>query len=319
MPILLLLLVMTLAGCGKTQARAIRLVIFQGAEAPLLAQKLGFFEKAGVRVEIQETPGNSKAMEALLGGSADSIVGTYDQAIQLQAKGQRVVAYRLLTECHCLALIVPPSKAKEIRKIGDLAGRTIGVGAPGGSMQIFAAYLLQKAGAAEASYAGIGVGATAFAAIDSGKVDAAVVLVSTLVRLRQRYPELRVLAETFTETGSFDALGFSRFPSMALLAKGEWLDRNPGTAQKISDAVGQAAVWIRSHTAAEVSAKLGGNLDVAALELHLPRYSTSGIFEPGAARFVQQLLEQARRIPSGSVPSIEATYSNRFLKPDLPR
>lgn len=316
MPILLLLLTVLLAGCGKTPTAPVRMVIFQGTEAPLLAQKLGFFEKAGVRVELQETPGNAKAMEALLGGSADSIVGTYDQAIQLQAKGQRVVAYRLLTECHCLALVVPPAKAKEIRTVADLAGRTIGVGAAGGSMQIFASYLLQKAGAKEASYAGIGVGATAFAAIESGKVDGAVVLISTLVRLRERYPELRVLAETISEEGSRAALGFATFPSMALLAKGDWLDRNPAAAQSISQALGEAVAWIRARPAAEVGAALGGNVDVAALELHLPRYSLTGEFSPGPAQFVRQQLVNAKRIEGEAVPKVETTYTNQFVKRD---
>lgn len=316
MPFLLFLLALILAGCSSPPPSHIRLVSFQGAEAPLLARKLGLFEKAGLQVDMDEMAGNAKSMEALLGGSADSIIGTYEQTILLQAMHQNVVAYRLLTECHCLALIVPPAKAKQIRQIKDLAGRTIGVGAPGGSMQSFAEYLLQKEGAASASYAGIGVGATAFAAIEGARVDAAVVLVSTLVRLRERYPDLLVLAETLSEAGSQHAFGFSKFPSMALLARGEWLQQHPREAQQLSGALGDAVTWIRTHPASAVRDALGATLDLRALELHLPRYSATGLFDPGPAQFVRQQLINAGKVPPSAVPSIQTTYTNQFVKRD---
>lgn len=305
-------LLIALLGCAcSTRPASVRLVTFQGAEAPLIAQKQGLFTQAGLRVDLQETAGTAKAMEALLGGSADSIVGTYEQALQLQAKGQRVVAYRLLTECHCLALIVPPRK--NIAKIADLAGKTVGVGAPGGSMQNFVAYLLEQAGAAEASYVAIGVGASAFAAIEGGKVDAAVVLASTLTRVRERYPRIRVLAETFSEEGSRQAFGFSNYPSMALLSTAGWLDKNPETAQRLSASLGQAVTWIQQHGAEQTREALGGHVDLAALKLHLPRYSAKGEFSPGPATFVRDQLVKARRIPAGAVPQVESTYTNAFV------
>jgi NitT/TauT family transport system substrate-binding protein len=308
--------VLLLSACGgrSTPPTTIRLVTFQGAEAPLLAKSQGLFAKAGLNVELQETAGTAKAMEALLGGSADSIIGTYEQTLQLQAKGQRVVAYRLLTECHCLALLVPPAKAN-IKRIEDLAGKTVGVGAPGGSMQVFVSYLLDKAGVAEASYVAIGVGASAYAAIESGKVDAAVVLASTLQRVRERYPDVRVLAETFSEAGSQQAFGFSNYPSMALIGHQDWLDKNAESARGLSAALGDAVAWIKSHTAEQTREALGGNMDLSALQLHLPRYSSSGQFEAEPANFVRLQMEKSRRIPRGAIGSIDATYTNAFVKP----
>jgi NitT/TauT family transport system substrate-binding protein len=310
---LLLLLALIFSAACRPPAPTVRLVTFQGAEAPLLAHKLGIFEKSGLKVDLQETPGTAKAMEALLGGSADSIIGTYEQAIQLQAKGQRVVAYRLLTECHCLALLAPPSK-KEIRRVSDLAGKTVGVGAPGGSMQTFVAYLLERAGAPPASYAGIGVGASAYAAIEGGQVDAAVVLASTLMRVKERYPDIRILAETFTEEGSRNAFGFSRYPSMALLARQEWLSAHEPTARALSAALRDSVAWMQSHTPEQTRDALGGNMDLGALKLHLPRYSATGEFSAEGAVFVRQQLMKAGRIPTGAVPPIDATYTNAFLQ-----
>jgi len=308
----LLLTLMALAGLSgcRSSGGALRLVTFQGAEAPLIAQKQGMFTNAGLTVEIQETPGTAKAMEALLGGSADVIAGTFDQAVQLQAKGQNVVAFRLLTECHCLAIVVPPSK--KIQSLAELGGKVVGVGAPGGAMQNFASFLIARAGGGEASYAGIGVGATAFAAIEGGKVDAAVVLATTLERVRQRYPDVRVLAETFSVRGSQEAFGFSRYPGMALMARDEWLKANHDTAQKVSDVFGQAVDWLLTHTPEQVAQELGAAADLAALRLHLPRYSASGVIDDGPAMFVAGQLERAGTIPRSS--PVHRAYTNYFVK-----
>jgi NitT/TauT family transport system substrate-binding protein len=308
-------LILSLTCCAQSpKAVSLRIVTFQGAEAPLLAQKLGLFAKAGLQVDLQETQGTAKAMEALLGGSADSIVGTFEQAIQLRAQGKAVVAYRLLTECHCLALVVPPTKTAEIRAIGDLAGKTVGVGAPGGAMQNFVSFLLTRAGKEDASYVAIGVGASAFAAIEGGKVDAAVVLASTLGKLRERYPSVKVLAETFSDEGSRQAFGFAEYPAMALMAQQAWLDKHPDAARRAAEALGEAVMWIRQHSAEEVRATLGNNLDLGALKLHLPRYSAAGEFSLRPAEFVRDQLIKARRIPAGAVPDVTATYSNAFVK-----
>src|SRR4051812_27717149 len=43
--------------------------------ASTLAQQLGYYEQEGVNVAITDTAGGSKALEALLGGSADVVTG----------------------------------------------------------------------------------------------------------------------------------------------------------------------------------------------------------------------------------------------------
>lgn len=300
MRLALLISLLGLAACQPPPR--VRLVSFTGAEAPALAAKLGLFRN----VEFQETAGTAKAMEALLAGSADAIVGTYEQALQLQAQGKDIVALRLLTECHCLALVASPRSS--VRTLRDLGGKVIGVGAPGGSMQTFATRLLEDRGAAPASYAAIGLGATAFAALEGGKVDAGVVLASTLVPLRQRYPNLVVLAETFSPQGSIDAFGFATYPAMALLTRRDWLSAHPAAAKQLAASLGEAVAWIRSHSAEEVRDKLGTGGDLEALRLHLPRYSQSGAIDPAHARVVLELLERGGKVPKGRV-RVESTLA----------
>lgn len=287
--------------CGPPRQN-LRLVTFTGAEAPLLADKLGYFAAEGLKVEVQETPGTSRAMEALLSGSAQSIVGTFEQVLQLQAKGQDVVAYSLLTECHCLALVSPT-----VKSISGLKGKIIGVGGAGGPMQSFVEFLLEKEGLprGSVSFAGVGVGPTAVAAIEGGKVDAGVVLASALVQLRTRNPKLNTIAETFTPAGSARVFGQSRYPAMALIAKRDFLRAQPDVAKRLVRSLQRAVAWIQENGPEGVHRELPAtNLD--ALRMHLPRYAAWAEIQPGDVQTA------AKYLKIDTAP--ERTFVNDFVR-----
>ena len=298
-----------LAGCAKPGPEHIRLVTFQGAEAPLVAQKLGLFQQEGLDVELQEIAGTGKAMEALLAGSADSIVGTYEQAIQVRALGKPVTAYLQLTDCHCLAMVASPGKT------GSLKGKVVGVAAPGGQMQNFATRVLEQSGLTgeEVSFAAIGVGPSALAAIESGKVDAAVVLASTLAPLRARHPETVTLAETFTPAGNRKVFGTDGYPSMSLLGREDWLKANPEKAKKLVRALRKAVGWLRANSPETVLQLLGaGNLE--ALRMHLPRYDQRGEFQREQAQAVYEFLAKHNAAVREAKMNLSQTFSNEFVQ-----
>ena len=285
---------------------------FAGAEAPLLAEREGFFGRAGLAVEMQETPGAAKAMEALLSGSVDSIIGTYEQVLQVQAQGKPVVAYLLLTDCHCLALVASPGKG--VNSLRDLKGKTIGVGAPGGQMQTFASYLLKRAGLQgdDAAYVAIGVGATALAAIEAGKVDAGVVLANTYAPLRSRHPDLVVLAETFTPLGTAGVFDSPSYPSMALIAQPEWLEQNAETAQRMIRALHGTIGWMRRQPVETIQQKLGLS-SADALRMHLPRYLEWGEIPPERLAAVYNFVSQTNPTVANARFDLNRTYTNRYF------
>src|SRR3981189_676063 len=57
-----------------------------------VTERLGYFKDAGLEVEIADVQSGARALQSLVGGSADIGVGTFDHTIQMQAKGQQVVA-----------------------------------------------------------------------------------------------------------------------------------------------------------------------------------------------------------------------------------
>src|SRR5690242_20794246 len=57
-----------------------------------VTERLGYFKQAGLDVEIADVQAGVRALQAVVGGSADVATGTFDHTIQMQAKHQPVVA-----------------------------------------------------------------------------------------------------------------------------------------------------------------------------------------------------------------------------------
>ena len=167
----------------------------------MLARQLGEYEKAGLAVELVDLKGGSDALKAVLGGSADVVSGYFDHCVNLAAKKQELVSFVVYDRYPGLVLVVSPSHNKEINSIKDLAGKKVGVTAPGSSTDFFLKYLLKKNGLdpTSASVIGVGIGATAVAAMQQGQIDAAVMLDPAVTVLQGSYPDLKILTDTRTQ------------------------------------------------------------------------------------------------------------------------
>ena len=82
------------AGPAHAVVEKPKLVLAVGGKATLyylpltLAERLGYFRDEGLDVEINDFPGGAKALQALIGGSADVVSGAYEHTIRMQARGQ---------------------------------------------------------------------------------------------------------------------------------------------------------------------------------------------------------------------------------------
>src|SRR6266403_5937858 len=124
----------------------------------VLAKQLGEYDKAGLAVELVDLKGGSDALKAVLGGSADGVSGYFDHCVNLAAKKQELQAFVVYDRYPGLVLVVSPMHTGEIKSVKDLAGKKVGVSAPGSSTDFFLKYLLKKNGLDPASASVIGVG-----------------------------------------------------------------------------------------------------------------------------------------------------------------
>ena len=126
-----------------------------------IAERKGFFKEEGVNVEIIDFAGGSKALQAVVGGSADVVSGAYEHTISLQGKKQFFTAFVQQARAPQIVLAVSTKTMPNYTSIADLKGKKIGVTAPGSSTNMVASFVLDGAGlkSTDVSFVGVGAGA----------------------------------------------------------------------------------------------------------------------------------------------------------------
>jgi NitT/TauT family transport system substrate-binding protein len=288
----------------------------------VLAQELGEYKKAGVEVELVDFKGGSQALTAVIGGSADVVSGYFDHCVNLAAKNQSLEAFVVYDRYPGLALVVGPKQTGKIKRVEDLKDTKIGVSAPGSSTDFFLKYLLNKHGVDPNSVGviGIGLAATAVAAMEQGSVDAAVMLDPAITQIQARNKDLKILSDTRTQKDTLDVFG-GEYPGGALYTKSAWIASHPKETQALTNAILATLKWIHSHTAEEIMAKMPENLVgpdkalyLAALKNTIPMYSTTGRMDPKGAQAVLDVFSQSSPEVKNAKIDLSKTYTNKFVE-----
>src|SRR5882762_5907982 len=287
----------------------------------VLAKQLGEFDKAGLAVELVDLKGGSDALNAVLGGSADVVSGYFDHCVNLAAKKQELVSFVVYDRYPGLVLVVSPSHNKEINSIKDLAGKKVGVSAPGSSTDFFLKYLLKKNGLdpTSASVIGVGLGATAVAAMQQGQIDAAVMLDPSVTVLQGNYPDLKILSDTRTQKDTLGVFG-GDYPGGALYSTTAWVNSHEKEAQALTHAIVNTLDWIHSHSSEEIMAKMpeevvGKNKELypAALKNMIPMYSLTGKMDPKGADAVLAVFSEGSPEVAKANVDVSKTYTNKYV------
>ncbi len=88
----------------------------------LLAERLGYFKSEGLSVTIEETASGSKAIQALLGGSAEVASAFYELTVQMAVQGRELTSFVSMVRYPGYALVPSSARPKKIHGIEDLAG-----------------------------------------------------------------------------------------------------------------------------------------------------------------------------------------------------
>jgi NitT/TauT family transport system substrate-binding protein len=288
----------------------------------MLAQALGEYEKAGVNVEVVDFKGGSESLKAVIGGSADVVSGYFDHCVNLAAKGQHLQSFVVYDRFPGFALVVSPKHKSEIYSIKDLANKKVGVSAPGSSTDFFLKYMLSKNGVDPNSVGviGVGLGATAVAAMEQGTVDAAIMLDPAVTILLGNDKDLKILADTRSQKDTL-AVFAGEYPGGALYTKAEWIASHEKEVQAMTNAIVNTLKWIHSHTPEEIMAKMPEDLVgsdkalyLAALKNTMPMYSETGKMDPKGAQAVLAVFSQS--VPEIAKANIDLskTYTNKYVE-----
>lgn len=287
----------------------------------MLAKQLGEYEKAGVAVDVVDFKGGSESLKAVIGGSADVVSGYFDHCVNLAAKGQHLQAFVVYDRFPGLALVVSPKHVSEIKSVKDLANKKVGVSAPGSSTDFFLKYLLSQNGVDPNSVGvvGVGLGATAVAAMEQGQIDAAVMLDPSVTVLQGRNKELTILSDTRTQKDTLAVFG-GEYPGGALYTKAEWIALHEKEVQAMTNAIIATLKWIHSHTPEEIADKMPPEYVgkdkagyIAALKNTLPMYSETGRMDPkGAAAVLAVFAKSSPEVAKANI-DLSKTYTNKYV------
>jgi NitT/TauT family transport system substrate-binding protein len=139
-----------------------------------IAEGQGYFKAEGLDITIADFAGGSRALQALVGGSADVVSGAFEHTINMQVKGQRLRAFALQGRAPQIVLGINPKTMPNFKSVAELKGKKLGVTAPGSSTNVLANFVLAKVGLkpGDVSIIGVGTGSGAVAAMRTGQIDA---------------------------------------------------------------------------------------------------------------------------------------------------
>jgi NitT/TauT family transport system substrate-binding protein len=288
----------------------------------VLAQQLGEFKKAGAEVETINFKGGSEALTAVIGGSADVVSGYFDHCVNLAAKKQSLQAFVVYDRFPGFALVVAPQNTATIKSVKDLAGKKVGVSAPGSSTEFFLKYILAKEGVDPNSVGvvGIGLGSTSIVAMEQGSVDAAIMLDPSVTLLQGKHKDLKILSDTRTRHDTLAVFG-GEYPGGALYTRTDWIASHQQEVQAMTNAIVATLKWIHTHTPEEIMAKMppemvGANkaLYLAALKNTIPMYSQTGLMDPKGAQAVLAVFSQSVPAVAKAKIDLSQTYTNKFVE-----
>jgi NitT/TauT family transport system substrate-binding protein len=287
----------------------------------VLADTLGLFRGQGLDVAVQNfSAGGAASLQALLGGSVDTVVASYDHTIQMQAQNKEIQAVALLNPVPGLVLGVRQDLADRVKGVKDFKGLRLGVTVPGAAGDFLMKYMLVNNGmqASDITFIGVGSGASCVAAVEKQQVDLILNYDPAITILEQRKLIVPLL-DTRTEAGTHAAYG-GDYPFLCLYSMRGFIDRNPATIQRMVTALVGSLAYITSHSSAEIAdalppAYLMGDksLFVTILDRSRQSFSPDGRFDPQSLTTPLRVLSAFDPRIANAHIDLAKTYTNRFV------
>jgi NitT/TauT family transport system substrate-binding protein len=290
-----------------------------------VAKAHGYFKDEGLDIETVDFAGGAKALEAVIGGSADIDAGSFEHTLQMQAKGQGVQCIVLFGRSVGTVLAVAKAKAANFKSVHDLKGMRVGVSSPGFSAtNIYLNLILNRNGmqASDVDVIGVGNGSVALAAIENGKIDA-ISSVDPLISELTSRDSIKIIVDSRTDEGLKEAYG-GEYASGCLLATSKFIKENPNTVQALTNAIVRALKFIHTSNADQIaaimpSAIVGANpaLYRDSIAKNLNTVASNGLISDEAAANVLRIVSTADPKVAASKIDLSTTYTNEFTKKAL--
>ena len=286
-----------------------------------IAEQRGYFKAEGLEVTIVDFAGGARALQAVVGGSADVVSGAFEHTVNMQHKGQRMRAFVLQGRAPQIVLGVNPKTMANYKSVADLKGKKIGVTAPGSSTNVMVNFILAKAGLkpTDVSIIGVGAGQGAVAAMRSGQIDA-ISNLDPVITLLQRSGDLKIVSDTRIVTEAEKVFG-GPMPSGCLYAPQAFIDKNPATTQALANAMVRASKWIQAAGATDIINAVPESYLLGDRAVYIDAFlaakgalSADGMFPDKGPDTAFRALASIDPEIAGAKLDLGAVFSNEFVK-----
>jgi NitT/TauT family transport system substrate-binding protein len=312
-----------LIGCNKQQSANEELIpvtlnevahsIFYAPQ--YVAIEKGYFADEGIKLTLDTGYGADKVMAALISGDADIGFMGAEASIYCYVEGNDDYAVNFAQLTQRAGNFLVAREPIENFKWEDLKGATVLGGRSGGMPEMVFEYILKQQGIDPSKDLtidqSIDFGLTAAAFIE-GKGDYTVEFEPYATSLEQEGSGY-VVASLGTDSGYV--------PYTAYSAKKSFLEKNPDTIQKFTNAMQKGMEYVNSHTAkeiAEVIAPQFSETDTDTIATIVDRYlqqntwKTNLVFEKDGFELLEEILMEAGELDA-TVPYedlVNTTYAN---------
>jgi NitT/TauT family transport system substrate-binding protein len=286
-----------------------------------IAEGQGYFKAEGLDITIADFAGGSRALQALVGGSADIVSGAFEHTINMQVKGQRLRAFALQGRAPQIVLGINPKTMPNFKSAAELKGKKLGVTAPGSSTNVLANFVLAKVGLkpGDVSIIGVGTGSGAVAAMRTGQIDA-ISNLDPVITLLTRSGDLKIISDTRIVAEADRVFG-GPMPAGCLYTQQTFLDKYPQTAQALANALVRADHWVQGAGAGDIIKAVPENYLLGDRAVYVDAFlaakgalSPDGIFPEAGAETARRALASIDPEIAAAKIDLAAIYTNDFVK-----
>ncbi|TAK41591.1 MAG: ABC transporter substrate-binding protein [Betaproteobacteria bacterium] len=289
-----------------------------------ITERLGYFKDEGLNVRISDFAGGTRSLEAVVGGSADVVSGSYEHTINMQSKKIHFQAFVLAGASPQISIGIVSSKAAGYKSPKDLKGLKVGVSAPGSSTNMVANFFIAKGGLkpSDISVIGLGAGSTVIAAVDQGRVDV-VSQTDPAMTILEKDGKIKIIAETRTPEGTEKLFG-GPMPAASFYAPVEFIRKNPNTVQALTNAMVRALLWMQEASPQQILNTVPEEYLLGNKAMYLfaynnvkTAYSKDGLFSDAGAKTTLRAIASFNPAVKPDQVNLAETYTNAFVKKAL--
>ena len=286
-----------------------------------ISEQLGFFKAGGLDVEISDFAEGARALQAVVGGSADICSGAFEHTIIMQSKNQFFRAFVLQGRAPQIAFGVSTRTMPNYKSLADLRGKKIGVSALGSSTNIMANLVLSRAGinASDVSFVSLGTAASALSAMRSGQIDAMSNTDPVMTMLEQK-GDVKIISDTRTLKGTQEVFG-GIMPAACLYASQDFIQKYPNTCQVLANGIVHGLKWLQTAGPGDIIKTVPESYLLGDRALYLASFnkvreaiSLDGMIPEDGARTALKALASFDSSIKADKIDLAKTYTNEFAR-----